>query len=145
MHCFLYKKAASFSFSCAITETCYPLLGVPSAFLPPGFLMTLQMSSTFLSVRTQSLSGLSSPWSLMSNLAALGLNPSQMYISWSFDAITSGPLALCTHKIPIFLSCSIILWQRVSSWGIYMFAYSASGSTSFSTWVTGSFLGSEPS
>ena len=40
-------------FSWAITETCCPLSSVLLAFLPPDFLMTLQMSSTFLSVRTE--------------------------------------------------------------------------------------------
>ena len=75
------RKTASFRFSWAMTKTCYPLSGVPLAFLPSGFLMTLQKASTFLSVRTLNLSGLSSSLSLMSNLAASALNPSWMYIS----------------------------------------------------------------
>ena len=83
LHLWWNKKAASFNFYWSIAETYCPLLGIPLAFLPPGFLMTLQMSSTFLLVRTWSLSGLSSPCSLTSNLAASGLNPSQMYTSWS--------------------------------------------------------------
>ena len=37
------------------------------------------------------------------------------------------------------------LWQRVPSWGISIFAYSASGSTSLWSLATGSFLGSDPS
>ena len=92
---------ASFRFTWAITETCCSLLDIPLAFLPPGFLMTLQMSSTFLSVRTWSLSGQSSPCSLTSSLAALGLNPSHTYISCSQEAIISGPHGLCTHRIPL--------------------------------------------
>ena len=131
LHLWWIGRLIASGFSWAITETCCPLLGVPSAFLLPGFLMTLQMSSTILSVRILSLSGLSSHCSLMSNLAALGLNPSRVYISWNFKAIISGPCALCTHRIPLYCSQGIILLWRVPSWGISMFAYSASGSTSF--------------
>ena len=91
------RKTASFRFSLAMTDTCCPLSGVLLAFLPPGSLVRLQMSSTFLSVRTISLSGLSTPYSLMSNLAALGLNPSQMCISWSHEVIISGHHSQQTH------------------------------------------------
>ena len=66
------RKAASFTFSWAITKTCCSLSGILLAILPPGFLITLQMSWTVLSMRTLSLSGLYSPWSLTSNLAASG-------------------------------------------------------------------------
>ena len=41
------RKTASFMFYWAITETCSHLSSITSALLPPGFLMTLQMSSTF--------------------------------------------------------------------------------------------------
>ena len=51
------RKTASFTFSWAKTKSCCLLSGVPLALLPPGFLMALQMSSTFLSVSTLSLSG----------------------------------------------------------------------------------------
>ena len=80
-------------------KTCCPLLGIPLAFMPPGFLTTLQMSSTFLSVSTHSLSGLSCPCSKMSNLAASELNQSCKYISWCHEAILSGPCTLCIHLI----------------------------------------------
>ena len=58
------RKTANFRFSCAITETCCPLSGVPLAFLLPGFLMTSQLLWTLLSVTILSLSGLSRfvPW-----------------------------------------------------------------------------------
>ena len=136
---------ASFSFSWAITETCCHPLGVPSAFLLPGFLMTLQMSLTFLSVRTWSLLGVCSSCSLMSNLADSGLNPSWTYISCNHKAIISGLHALCTLRIPMYTSHGIILWWRVSLLDISIFAYSASGSSSFCPWVTGSTLDSDPS
>ena len=145
LHLWLKRKTASFRFSWAITETCCPLLDILSAFLPPGFLTTLQMSLTFLSVRTQSLSGLFSPCSLMSNLAALGLNPSRTYISWIHKVIISGPHALCTHRIPMYMSWCIILWWRVPVLGNSIFAYSASGSTFLYSWATCSSSGSDPS
>ena len=69
-----------------------------------------------LSVRTLSLLGLSSPCSLMSNLAALGLNPSPMYISCSHKAIISGTHALCTHRIPMYNSQGIIPWYKSHFW-----------------------------
>ena len=59
------------------------------------FLTKLQISSTFLSMRTLRLSGLSSACFLMSNLAASGLNTIQMYISLSHKAIISGPCSQC--------------------------------------------------
>ena len=122
LHLWWSRKTASFRFSCAITETCCPLSGVPWAFLPPGFLTTLQISLTFWSVRTQSFLGLSSPCSLMSNLAALGLNPSRMYISCSHEAIISGPHTLCTHRIPMYTSKGFIPWWRVQLLGLSIFA-----------------------
>ena len=145
LHLWWNKKPPSFRFSWAITKTCCPLLGIPLAFLPPGFLGTLFMSFTFLSVMILSLSGLSSLCSLMSNLAPLGLNPIQIYISWSFEAIFSGTPALCTCSFPLYCSWGIIIWLRVPSWGMSTFAYSASGLTSLSTWKTGKTSGSEPS
>ena len=128
------RKTVSFRFSWAITETWCPLLGVTLAFLLPDFLTTLQMSSIFLSVRTLSLLGLASPCSLTSNLAALRLNSCWIYIFWSFEAKVSGPHALCAHRIPMYWSQGIIIWQRVPSWGIYISKDSASGSTCFSSW-----------
>ena len=95
-----WNQKASFWFSWASTETCCPLLGILLASLPPCFLTTLQMSSTFLSVRTHNLWGLSSPCSLMSKLAASWLNPSWMYVSRSYMAIISGSCSICTHWIP---------------------------------------------
>ena len=119
------RKEASFRFSWAMTETCCPLLDVPLAFSLPGFLTTLQMSLTLLLVRTLSLSGLSSPCSLMSNLAALGLNPSRIYLSWSHKDIISGPCSWCTHWVLCVILQGIILWQSVPAQGIFIFAYSA--------------------
>ena len=72
-----------------------------------------------------SLSGLSCPCSLTSNLAALGLNPSWIYISWSHKAITSGHHSQCTHFILCITSQGIILWWNVPAKGNSMFAYSA--------------------
>ena len=145
LHLWWSRKVASFRFSWALTETCCPLSGIPLAFLPPGFLTILQMSSTFLSVRALSLSGLSHPCFLTSNLAALGLNSSQMYISWSHETIISGPYSFCTHWFPFIILQGIILWQRVPSLDKFMFAYSAWGSSSFSSGAAGSFSGSYPS
>ena len=73
LHLSWHKKTAILRYSLAIIETCCPLLNVAWAFLLPGFFKKLQMSSTFLSVSNLRLSGLSSPCSLMSNLAASGL------------------------------------------------------------------------
>ena len=139
------RKTASFRFSWAVTESCCPLLVITSAIFQPGFLITLQILSTFLSMRTPSLSGLSSPCSLMSNLDASGLNPSRIYLSCSHEAIISGLHALYTNRIPMYTSWCIILWWKIPSWGISIFAYSASGSTSFCSWATGSTSGSYPS
>ena len=72
LHLWCNRKMVSFRFSWAIIETCCPLSGIPSTFLPPDFLITLQMSSTFLSVRTLSFTELSSPCSLTSKLAFWG-------------------------------------------------------------------------
>ena len=74
LHLWWNRKMASFRLFWAITEICCPLLGIPLAFLPTGFLTTLQMPSTFLSVRTLSHSWLSSTCSLTSSLAALRLH-----------------------------------------------------------------------
>ena len=125
--------------------TCCPLSGVLSAFLPPGFLMMLQMSSTFLSMRILSWLGLSSPYSLMGNLAALALNPSQMYIFWSFKAMILGPHTVCTHTIPMYCFLGIIYWQRVLSQGISIFAYFASEYMSLCSWGLCSTMDSKPS
>ena len=52
LHLWLNRKAVNFSFFCSMTETWCPRLGALLAFLPPDFLMMLQISTTFLSVRT---------------------------------------------------------------------------------------------
>ena len=96
LHWWWKRNKASFRFSWAITETCCHLLGIPLASLPSGFLMTLQMLLTVLLVRILSLSGLSSPCSLMSNLAASELNLICKYIFLSHMAIHSSPHAQCT-------------------------------------------------
>ena len=98
LHQWWNRKAASFRFSWAVTDSYRPLSDVLLAFLPPGYLMSLQMSSTFFSVGILSLSGLSSPCSLMSNLTASGLNLSCKYISWSHKAIISCPCTQCTRS-----------------------------------------------
>ena len=85
LHQWWNRKTTGFRLSWAIS--------VPLAFLPPGFLMTLQISSFFLSVRTLSLSELSIPCSLTSNLAASGLKSCHMYTSWTHEALISGPYA----------------------------------------------------
>ena len=100
LHLLWNKKATSFRFSCAVTDL-LPSVGSLIGILATWFSMTLQMSLTLLSVRMLSFSVLSSPCYLTSNLASLGLNPSWMYICWSFKAIISGPCTVCTHRIPI--------------------------------------------
>ena len=76
LHQWWNRKADNFRFSWAMIDNCCLCSGVP-----PGFLTTLQMSSAVLSMRTLFLSGLSSPFSLMSNLAASELKNRWMYIS----------------------------------------------------------------
>ena len=137
LHLWWNKKIDSIRFSLTVTETCYPLLGFQLAFIMPGFLMTLQISSTFLSVRALSLWGLSSPCSLMSNLAALGLNLSCSYISCSHKSIISGPCAWCTCWIYSAPLQFIDPWCIVSWRGSSIFAYSASELISLSSWCTG--------
>ena len=104
LHLWWKRKLASFRLSWAITETYCPLSDILLALLPPGFLMKLQISSTFLSVRTLSLSGLSSPCSLTNNMAVLGLNPRCRYISWSHNAMISSPFSQCTCWICVIMS-----------------------------------------
>ena len=81
LHLWSNRKMASFRFLWAITQTCCPMLGIPSAYSLLGLLRTLQILSTFLSIGTQSLSGLSSPCCLISKLDVSGLNYRQTYIS----------------------------------------------------------------
>ena len=104
----------------------------------------LQMPSTFLSVKNLNLSGLSSACSLMSNLAASGLNPTQMYVSWSHDAIISGPCFWCTLWIlnniarhHLLVECPIMRYLHICIFCIRVFLLSA--------WASGSILGSDPS
>ena len=136
LHLWLDRKAASFGFSWAITETCCLLSGFPLAFLPQGFLKTLQTSSTLLSIRTLSFSGLFSPYSPMNNLVAWVLNPSPRYISRRHDTIISGfhvCKCLILSAILWFIDlCHIVPWWRSS-----IFACSASEFTSSSTWLSG--------
>ena len=124
----MYAKGAL-----SFTETCFPLSGVSLAFLPPGFLWHYRYHWHVCQWECY----------LTSNLASLGLNPSWMYICWSFKAIISSACTLCTHRILIYCSQCILLWQRVPLWRISMFMYSASGSASLSSWGSGSTLGSE--
>ena len=134
LHLWWNRKVVSFKFCWTLTETCCPLLGIQLRFLPPGFITTLQMLSSFLSVRTLSLSGLSNHGSLMSNLAALELNPSNKYISWSQGTITSGPKSWCTCWIHTITLQWVMCCLKVPSWGVSNFAYSLLEFTSSSTW-----------
>ena len=114
LHQWWNRKTAGFRFSWAMTETCCPQLGIPLAFLSAGFLMTLQMSSTFFSVSTLSLSGLSSPCSLMSNILSKTLQfiilwcnvPSQgsFIFTYSASKFSSHWLLWCQGPTP--LACS---------------------------------------
>ena len=119
-------------------KICCLLLVIPSALLLPGFLATFQISSTLLLVRTLSLSGLSSHCSLMSSLAASELTLDCMYISWSHEAIISGPHAQCTCLILSVPLQFIVLWCNVPSQGSFIVAYfelkfsSSSSTTSIS-------------
>ena len=74
VHCHLWwdKKATKFRFSCAMTDTNCPMTEVPLAFLPLGFLTTLQLSSTFLSVSTCNGSRLLRPCSWTNILGCFG-------------------------------------------------------------------------
>ena len=120
------RKAACFRFSSAMTDTCCSLSGILSAFLLPCFLTILQMSSTFLSVRMLSFSGLSSPCSLISNLAASGLNHSHRYRFCCHEAIGSGNCSQCTCWIPCKTLLCLILWQNVPTQVVSIFGYSTS-------------------
>ena len=66
-----------------------------------------------LSVSALSLSGLSSPYSLMSNLAASGLNPSGKYISWS----TRQNFQAIVPNVPPW--CSLWLCSSLSSGAMF--------------------------
>ena len=137
LHLWWNRMAGSLTFSWAVTDTCFHLVCISSAFLPPDFLTTLQMLLTFLSVRTLS-------FSLMSNLAALELNPSQRYISLSHKAIIS---CLCVWYMCWICYATlhlIDLWHIVHWWGSSIFTYSVSEFTSFFTWLTGLIAGSDP-
>ena len=96
------------------------------------------------SMRTLCLLGLSRSCSLMSNLAALGPNLSQRYISWSHKAIISGPCAQSTRSILSVALWFIDLWHIDPCWGGSIFAYSALELSSSSSWASGSFLRSDP-
>ena len=76
--------------------------------------------------RNLSVSGLSSHCSLTSNLAASGLNSSCKYISWSHEAIISGPCARCTRLILSATLQFIILWHNVWAQGNSIFTFSVS-------------------
>ena len=88
---------------------------------------------------TLSLSGLSSPYSFMSNLATTGLNQSCKYIPWSHEAIISGPHAPCICLILSMTLQFIVLWCNVPSWGSSIFIYSVSelSSSSSSALISG--------
>ena len=111
MHLLLWRnrKAASFKFSWAMSKTCCSLLSGLLLSLPPGFLMTLQISLTYLSVRTLSLWWLSSSYSLMSNLAGLGRNPNHRYISW---------VHMATFQVLIPDVCSRLFYNYVIHWSL---------------------------
>ena len=94
-------------------------------------------SCCLLTVRTLRLSRLSSPCSLTSNLAASGLNPILKLQSHDL-----GSLHLINLQDPLFAFWGIILWWRVSSLGISIFAYFASKSISLCSRASGSTSGS---
>ena len=138
LHLWWNSKAASFRFSCAITETFCPLPGIPLHLAFSQHCRCHGQSCQWEVSAYQDTLILALWWA-----SAMGLNPSQMYISWSFKTIISGPCALCIGRIPIYLSWGIILCWRVPFQGIFIFVYSASRLTTLWSWITGSFLGSE--
>ena len=121
-HLLWNRKAASFGFFWAMTETCCSLSGIPLAFFLPGFIKTLQMSSTLLSVRTCSWSRLTRLCSLMSRWVALWLNPSNKFILSSYDAMISSFCAACTCQIQASIWQGIIFCFYVPTWRSHIFA-----------------------
>ena len=110
----------------------WPLLGVLLTFLLLVFLMTLQIMSIFLSMRTCKWSGLVRPCSWANIMAAWGPNLSYIYISCSHEAIISVPYVTCACWILWCTHLDIMHWSWVSSCGSTMFAYFALDSTFFS-------------
>ena len=119
------------------------LKAVLSALLSPGFLMMLQKSSTFLSMKIHNQSQLLSPCSRIHVLSASWLNLSSTYISCSHNAIILNHCAVCAYWIFACTSLGIMHCSRVQSWCSSMFAHSALES-SFSSCANSS-PGSNPS
>ena len=130
-----------------MAETCCLLLDILLTFLPHGVLMMLQISSTFLLVRTYSLPRMCWPCSLMSNWAMSRLNLSHKYISWSHEAITSDlRSSFCMYATDSILHLTVhhpLSESPLASSSI--FAKSALECSSSSSRVTGLSLGSAPS